>query len=196
MATAIASWGGLSPRRVGRDLHKVRVSQGVRHSLVTVGVVLAAPMAMAAPSIEGSPVRDAIRAPFEGLGVVTPEGVEGDGASESAADRVGSPVSEEASRQRSGDGSPAAQADVTADGTGDPTTLTPGAPEVADAATQPVASLPAAPPAGPAVEPDAPPAPEAAAEPDAPPLDEVTDVIDDTLDDPLGLVPDLGEAVP
>jgi hypothetical protein len=164
----------------------------MRQSFVTAAVVLSAPMAMAAASIEGSPVRDAIRAPFEELGLVPSETGRGDPAPESAAERAGSEGGEATRARPSADRPSAAHADVPTGQADNRTTTAPAAPEDAQPVPQTDASLPAAPPADPVAEPTVQPEPEAADPPPTSPLDEISGVIDDATEDPLGFVPELG----
>jgi cytoskeletal protein RodZ len=168
----------------------VRISQGLRHSLITAGVVLAAPMSMAAASIEGSPLRDAIRAPFESLGLVSAEERGNGPALEETAAAGGEPAPETEGTRTSGDlqadgPEEVAEIEAGADANAAPATPT------QSTASAPAASAPAAAPLAPTV--DAEPGP--ADEPEVPPA-EPEPALDDVLDDPLELVPEAVEGLP
>jgi hypothetical protein len=177
---------------VGIGPRDVRISQGLRHSLITAGVVLAAPMSMAAASIEGSPLRDAIRAPFEGLGIVSAE----ERGSEPALER---PAEPEASPAHETEGPPAST-DLPAAGSVDLPGRDAGSDDVAAAtpaeepAESPAASVPAAVPLEPAVDAES----ETADGPDEPATlpAEPGPVVDDVLGDPLELVPEAVDGLP
>jgi hypothetical protein len=173
----------------------VRVSEGARHLLASAAVVLLAPMTMAAASIEGSPLRDAIRGPFERLGIVSPESVR-DGTAPAGAPAPAGPGA-----------ATGGQADEADPGTttpgGEVQTATPAESDNDSMETPPAEPVP--PPADEVTPAEAPPEP--SPDPAVPPGE--GDVVapdgpegdgpvlgEEPLDDLIGLAPELGAEMP
>jgi hypothetical protein len=163
--------------------------------VASAAVVLLAPMTMAAASIEGSPLRDAIRGPFERLGIVSPEPVRDGGSSDGAA----APATPGAPTGSQADSAPGESA--AADGGVETAPATEASDELSVApAVEPVTpAAEEAPPAGAPPEPS----PEAAVPPGegevtAPetPEGDVPIVGEDPVKDLLGVAPELGAEMP
>jgi hypothetical protein len=163
--------------------------------VASAAVVLLAPMTMAAASIEGSPLRDAIRGPFERLGIVSPESVR-DGAPPDGAPASATPGAPTGSQAGLAPGESAA-ADgeiVTAPAreANDERSVAPAAEPITPAAEE---APPAEAPLEPSPEPAVPPSEGDVAGPEAPEGD-VPIVGEDPLDDLLGVAPELGAEMP
>jgi hypothetical protein len=163
--------------------------------VASAAVVLLAPMTMAAASIEGSPLSDAIRGPFERLGIVSPESVR-DGASPD-----GAPASATPGAPTGSEADPAPDESAAADGEGEtaPATEANDEPSVAPTVEPVPPAAEEAPPAEarpePSPEPAVPPGEEEVAAPETADGD-VPIVGEDPLDDLLGVAPELGAEMP